>query len=425
MMEQQLIRPDLRMASKSANLELNEKVKTMQRQGQDIYHLAFGQSPFPIPDVFVKGLQEYAGRHEYLPVAGIAELRTAIAKLHGFDAISPEQIIVGTGSKELIFLAMNIFHGDIILVSPGWTTYAPQVRLAKQRSFVVNTSMETQWKVTPQALTELVDLNPDMSSYKLLILNNPGNPSGTVYTAEELKALAVICRQKQIIVLSDEIYSLLNFNGNHSSLLDFYPEGTLVTSGFSKWSSAGGWRIGYIIIPKELNTMNRILQSAASQTYSCAPAPMQYAIAQGLCTQTDELEDYVQMERKILKAVGDYCASQLASVGVTGIPSQGGYYFMPDFEVCRASMSKRGILNGKQMCEAILKEHQVALLPGSDFLREDEELTVRLCFVDFDGLFAMQMVGNYGVLDEHFVQRAAPKVVEGIQRLKSFVQKHT
>ena len=140
--------------------------------------------------------------------------------------------------------------------------------------------METQWKVTPQALTELVDLNPDMSSYKLLILNNPGNPSGTVYTAEELKALAVICRQKQIIVLSDEIYSLLNFNGNHSSLLDFYPEGTLVTSGFSKWSSAGGWRIGYIIIPKELNTMNRILQSAASQTYSCAPAPMQYAIAQ-------------------------------------------------------------------------------------------------------------------------------------------------
>ena len=169
---------------------------------------------------------------------------------------------------------------DIILVSPGWTTYAPQVRLAKQRCFVVNTSMQTQWKVTPQALNDLVDLNPDMSSYKLLILNNPGNPSGTVYTSEELKALSVICRQKQIIVLSDEIYSLLNFNGNHSSLLDFYPEGTLVTSGFSKWSSAGGWRIGYIIIPKELNTFNRILQSAASQTYSCAPAPMQYAIAQ-------------------------------------------------------------------------------------------------------------------------------------------------
>ena len=169
---------------------------------------------------------------------------------------------------------MKTPFSDIILVSPGWTTYAPQVRLAKQRSFVVNTSMETQWKVTPQALTELVDLNPDMSSYKLLILNNPGNPSGTVYTAEELKALAVTCRQKQIIVLSDEIYSLLNFNGNHSSLLDFYPEGTLVTSGFSKWSSAGGWRIGYIIIPKELNTMNRILQSAASQTYSCAPAPI-------------------------------------------------------------------------------------------------------------------------------------------------------
>ena len=96
--------------------------------------------------------------------------------------------------------------------------------------------METQWKVTPQALSELVDLNPDMSSYKLLILNNPGNPSGTVYTSEELKKLSEVCCKLNVTVLSDEIYGLLNFKGQHECMAKYYPEGTLVTSGFSKWS---------------------------------------------------------------------------------------------------------------------------------------------------------------------------------------------
>ena len=131
-------------------------------------------------------------------------MRQAISKLHG--NVSADQIIVGTGSKELIFLVMNIFHGDIILVSPGWTTYAPQVRLAKQKCFVVNTEMNEEWKVTPKSLMELLEQNPDISTNKLLILNNPGNPcksflrsnprfisfsiiAGTVYSAEELQKL--------------------------------------------------------------------------------------------------------------------------------------------------------------------------------------------------------------------------------------------
>ena len=147
--------------------------------------------------------------------------------------------MVGTGSKELIFLVMNIFNGDVILVSPGWTTYAPQVRLAKQKCFILQTSMEGQWKVTAENLESFIEKQKDIAKNRLLILNNPGNPSGMVYTANELKELSEVCRKLNITVLSDEIYGLLNFKGQHECMAKWYPEGTLVTSGFSKWSSAG------------------------------------------------------------------------------------------------------------------------------------------------------------------------------------------
>ena len=122
--------------------------------------------------------------------------------------------MVGTGSKELIFLVMNIFNGDVILISPGWTTYAPQVRLAKQKCFILQTSMEGQWKVTAEMLESFInEHSADIAKNRLLILNNPGNPSGTVYTSEELKKLSDVCRKLNVIVLSDEIYGLLNFKG--------------------------------------------------------------------------------------------------------------------------------------------------------------------------------------------------------------------
>ena len=96
------------------------------------------------------------------------------------------------------------------------------------------------------------------------------------------------CKKLNITVLSDEIYGLLNFKGQHVSMAKWYPEGTIVTSGFSKWSSAGGWRVGYAIVPKEMHCIMTILQSAASQTYSCAPAPMQFAIAK-VCILVENL----------------------------------------------------------------------------------------------------------------------------------------
>lgn len=395
----------------------------MQKSGQEVYHLAFGQSPFPIPTCFAVALGEAAYRNEYLPVAGIRELREAISDFHlKWDNIKhdPEQIVVGTGSKDLIFLTMTIFNGDIILISPGWTTYAPQARLAGKTPIIIQTSMETEWKVTPQQIQRAIE-DTGTNSNRLMVLNYPGNPSGSTYTKSELEALSIVCRKYNIVVLSDEIYGHLTFDGSHHSMAKVYPEGTLTTTGFSKWASAGGWRMGYIIVPKEMPDILHMLHSAASQTYSCAPAPMQYALAKGLQHVT-ELETYVKQERSILQAVARYCASELAAVGVKSCASTGGYYLMPDFEVCRSGMALDGITTCQQMCEAILAQYQVSLLPGSAFLRDPQELTVRLCYVDFDGQKAMECLD---VVDMDFVAQCAPRVVEGISRLKQFVVRYS
>jgi len=214
----------------------------MLKNGSEVYHLGFGESPFPVPSCFVNALKDFAGRSEYTSVAGTLNLRQAIAEWHHSHGLMvlPEQILVGSGSKELIFLVMNIFNGDIILISPGWTTYAPQVLLAKQKYFVIQTSMKDQWKLSPEILESFINEHKDIAENRLLIFNNPGNPTGVVYTAEELKKLTQVCRKLNIIVLSDEIYGLLNFKNQHESMANYYPEGTMVTTGFSKWASAGG-----------------------------------------------------------------------------------------------------------------------------------------------------------------------------------------
>ena len=125
--------------------------------------------------------------------------------------------------------------------------------------------------------------------------------------------------------------------------------------------SAGGWRVGYAIVPKQLEAFKRALISAASHTYSCAPAPMQAALAAGLRDCRAQVRSYLEAERAVLKAVGDFVVQELRSVGVRVHPSAGGYYLMPDFEVVRPGLERRGLRLGQDWCDVMLKEAKVAV----------------------------------------------------------------
>lgn len=420
-----LVRSDLSGHAPASNLMLNEKIKDLMAAGKTVYHLAFGQSPFPVMESARVTLAQNADKTAYLPVPGILELRKAICEFHrefdGLD-IHPENVIVGPGTKELIFLLLSVFNGDVFVLSPTWITFRPQARLAGHEPILVTTEYRHDWRVTADNLDRT--LSKSSATNKILILVNPDNPTGTVYTEDHWKELVGVLRKHNVIVLSDEIYGRLNFSGSHCSLAKLYPEGTVLSSGLSKWASAGGWRVGYHIYPPVLRSLLDAVKSAASHTYSCAAAPMQYAAVSYL-TVSDEMKAYMSHLRRILAAVADYSYSHLIEVGVKAVKPRGGFYMFPDFEVVRCALAKRGITTAQQMCDAIFEEVSVALMPGGpSFLRPVQELTMRLCFVNFDGAVALkasEAIGLDNPLPDGFVEKHCELTAGGIQALKKWV----
>jgi len=192
-----ILRDDLTNYSGASNLKFNEKIKSLKASGKEIYHFGFGQSPFPVPAPFVKQLQKTASINDYLSVAGLQELREEIVSFHKqWDNVElgVDNIIVGPGSKELIYLCMTMFKGRILLPAPAWTTYNPQAKLSGHSAIPIQTSEHNKWKLTKDDLMSAVD---GQQGPWLLVLTNPGNPSGCVYQKDELEAIAEICRKQK------------------------------------------------------------------------------------------------------------------------------------------------------------------------------------------------------------------------------------
>lgn len=424
----QFLRNDLKNAKGASNLKFNEKIKAMQAAGRKIYHLGFGQSPFPVPQFAQEALKQHAWSNEYLPVAGLEKLRTSIVNLHrsqdGLHHFDKDDVLVGPGSKQLIYLLMCVISGDVIIVSPVWPTYKPQAELAGKRLFIIETTFQEKYKLTPQHIDELFQ-NNDIKEGSVLIFCNPNNPTGQLYTREELIDLSSTLRKHKLMVLSDEIYSKLTYADDFISISTFYPEGTILSSGISKWASCGGWRLGYNIFPKQLSSIRKVVHAASSQTHSSASSPVQHAAIE-LLTFDRRGEEFSKHCSRILHSVSKYCVKALRSVGVSVHESGAGYYIFPDFSVAREGLKKRGITTGEQMCDAMLQEADVALMAsgahGMTF--NEEDMTTRLCYVNFDGTTALEKsmgIGLESELSEEFVKEYCSPTVEAIDRLASWI----
>ncbi|KAJ8036130.1 hypothetical protein HOLleu_20011 [Holothuria leucospilota] len=268
-------------------------------------------------------------------------------------------------------------------------------------------------------------------------------PTRKLFTLFSVVFICSSCFMKHnILVLADEIYARLHFQNDHKSIAKYYPEGTILSSGISKWASAGGWRVleyvrqrgtystpamklGYSLYPKRLAALRKAVASAASHTYSCAPAPVQYA-ALWLFTHDEESAEYMAHTRRILAAVAQYCHRKLEDVGVKVCSPTGGFYMFPDFEVLRDSLKQMGIETCHQMCKHLLDEKGIALMSGGPaFLRPDDELTVRFCFIDFIGTHALdesQKLGLNRPLPDDFVKDYCNSMYLAVNCLTSWVE---
>jgi aspartate aminotransferase len=393
----------------SSTLKINEISKELEDKGETIFKFGFGQSPFQIPNDIVKSLKDNAYHNKYLPMQGLKELREAVAKYTSNKKdynYKSENVIIGPGSKELMFLLHILFDGEIILPAPSWVSYAPQAILGRNKIQVIQTKRENNWFPTGAEIEEVI--LKDKNKNYLLFLNSPNNPSGQV--CGNLEEISEVAKKYDIIILSDEIYSELSFEKNFKSISSLCPEKTIISTGLSKWCGAGGWRLGYFIVPDSLNILKDSINVLASETFSAVSAPIQYA---AVTAYSSDHSDYIKNSKNILKAVGYYVYENLKSNKVLINKPQGGFYLMPEF------LNKK-FNTSSEMCDKILKETGVALLPGSDFGFDQNKMLARLSFTDFDGQEFMEFTKNEKKIDKSLILKHAPKIVEGVDKLKKW-----
>ncbi len=393
----------------SSTLAINEASKKLEDEGKKIFKFGFGQSPFKVPQDVVEELKNNAYQNKYLPMQGLSDLRQSVAKYTSKKKnyeYNSENVIIGPGSKELMFLLHVIFDGEIILPAPSWVSYAPQAILGRNKIKILQTKREHNWFPTAQEIEEVI--LKDKNKNYLLFLNSPNNPSGQV--CENLEEISNVAKKYNLIILSDEIYSELTFAKNYKSISNFCPEKTIISTGLSKWCGAGGWRLGYFIIPEALNDIKKMINVLASETFSAVSAPIQYA---AIKAYENNHSKYINKSKNILKAVGNYVYINLKSNKILINEPKGGFYLMPEFLNSKFKTSS-------EMCENILKETGVALLPGSDFGFYESKMLTRLSFTDFDGEKFMNSIEEDQSIDFDIIKKLAPKIVEGVDNLKKW-----
>lgn len=222
-----------------------------------------------------------------------------------------------------------------------------------------------------------------------------------------------------MILLSDEIYGEIHHKGQHVSVARYYPEGTIVSSGLSKWCGDGGWRLGTFTFPKQLRWLLEAMAVVASETYTSVSAPIQHAAVRAFEGGL-EIERYLWRSRRILGALGRRSARKLKEAGASVSLPAGAFYLFPDFSPLRETLERHEITNSSALAEALLEEAGVAVLPGVDFGRPEAELTARLAYVDFDGARALAAVERLPAdepLDGAFLEQHCERSVIAIDRI--------
>jgi aspartate aminotransferase len=404
-----IIKDQIKSLKPSATLAINEECNKLQKTGKKIYKFGFGQSPFPVPEPVVHALKSNANKHTYLPMQGLEELRSAIAEhlnINNNNNFKKEDIVIGPGTKELMFLMQIAFKGEVLLPAPSWVSYQPQALIAKNKIHWIQTTSDSNWFPTPEMIENKIKTIKNENI--LLFINSPNNPSGTI--CKNLQDIANLAKKYKIIILSDEIYSQITFNDKYQSISNFYPEGTIVSTGLSKWCGAGGWRLGFFAIPNQLKDFKDNLKKLCSESFTSVSSPIQYAAVEAY---KGNHSIYLDAVKKILSYTGNYVYENLKSNSINVTKPEGGFYLFPEF-------NKAKFKSSSDMCRDILNKTGVALLPGSDFGLNDNKMLARLSFTDFDGSAFLKHALSSKKLDDEELKKYALNIVEGVSKLKDW-----
>jgi aspartate aminotransferase len=350
--------------SPSLTLAIDSKAKAMKAAGEDVVGFGAGEPDFDTPqhikDAAAAALA--AGFTKYTPSSGIPELREAIAakfKAENGLTYKPSQIIVSNGGKHScynVILATCQEGDEVIIPSPYWLSYPEMVKLAAATPVILETTDQTEFKVTPAQLRAAITPRT-----RLFILNSPSNPTGSVYTPDEIKALGDICVEKGVLIMSDEIYEQLTYDGavvkSVASFSQAHYEHTIIVHGFAKAWSMTGWRLGFLAAPEPIAKAIDAVQSHSTSN------PCSFAQKGGVAALTGSqahlpgwLAEYAKRRTRAWQMLN-------AMPGVTCVNSKGAFYLFPN-------ISGTG-LKSADFCARLLEQEKVAAVPGIAFGADD------------------------------------------------------
>ena len=410
----------------SPTLATSELVAQKRAKGEQVLQMGFGESPFPVPTRLKQALQDSSGRKEYAPVAGLPELREAVkalyAEKYGMDT-DRYTVLIGPGSKLIIYALQMAVEGDLLMPVPSWVSYGPQARLLRTQIIKVPAALgDDGYRLDAGQLDKAVkQARADGLNPSKLILNYPNNPTGLTMDEKNLEEIAAFCRQEDIFIISDEIYSHVAFDGRYRTISRYAPERTAISSALSKHLSLGGWRLGFCFIPKEVEGLSALMSSIASETWSCVPSPIQQAAIEAYKGHSD-VETHTQDCTSIHAYVNGYIARALRAAGIECALPQGAFYTYPNLERFRGALAERGVRTGRDLVAFLMEQYSLAALPGIAFGEAPEVLTLRLSGCDYDGQAVLNAYRAGEVLDEAFIAKYAPRVKAAVEAFARLVE---
>jgi aspartate aminotransferase len=354
----------------SLTLSIDSKAKAMKLEGIDICGFGAGEPDFDTPDhikaAALAALE--AGFTKYTPSSGLPELRQALAEKFANDnhlEYRPSQIIVSNGAKHSCYnaiLATCERDDEVIIPSPYWVSYPDMVRLAGAEPVIVQTSERNGWKMTAEEFE-----NAMTPRTKMVIMNSPGNPSGAVYTREELEAIVQVAAEEDIYILSDEIYEKLVYDGvEHVSIASLSKQAydlTITVCGFSKSYAMTGWRLGYMGAPDEIAKAVDSIQSHSTSNPCSFAQKGAIAALRGDQQPLRDMHDEFDMRR-------NYMYDRVTKIpNITAVKPQGAFYVL-------VNISQLG-LTSQNFADRLLSKANVAVVPGAAF---GDDRTVRLSY---------------------------------------------
>ena len=372
--------PWARNISPSPTLAVDARVKELIAAGEDIAGFGAGEPDFDTPDFIKEACKEALdqGKTKYAASSGVPALRSALAEkyrtFNGIEGATAAEVIVSPGGKFSCYLAILATCGpgdEVIIPAPYWVSYPEMVKLAGAIPKVIEVGDDQGFKVTPEQLEEAIS-----EKTKLLVLNSPSNPTGAVYSREELEAIMEVVLKHQLYLMSDEIYEYLYYDGlSHSSPASFSKEAaarTITVGGFSKTFSMTGWRLGTLHAPAEIA---KAIGSIQSQTSSNATTFAQWGALAALekpdLAQAALDEMLVAFDRRRLTLLEGLNSIE----GVSSLRAQGAFYLFPNI----ASFG----LSSSEFSARLLEEAKVAVVPGSGFGPDE---FIRLSYATSDAI---------------------------------------